>query len=91
MLRTDTFKSLLLSHAPPDFSHKTVFLATMKIPLLEWLECNKGNAVVQSIGEWPGMKVAVLFRGPACSHQGARTRGVYSQRGVYSTSSIHSM
>ena len=47
----------------------------MKIPLLEWLECNKGNALVQSIGEWPGMKVAVLLRGQACLDQATRIRG----------------
>ena len=61
--------------------HRSTNLFTMKIPWLEWLEC-KENAVVQSIGEPPDMKVAVLLRGPACSHQEA-IRGVCFCRSVY--------
>ena len=54
-------------------------------PGVRWkwcLECN-GNAAVQSNAEWPDMKVAVLFRGPGCWHQGARIRGIYSQKCLF--------
>ena len=61
--------------------HRSTNLFTMKIPWLECLEC-KENAVVQSIGEPPDMKVAVLLRGPACSHQEA-IRGVCLQECLF--------